>query len=46
MEGFAQVLWNGDSFVELLPTLGILTLIAGGIMAIAVWCFNRGRIFG
>ncbi|GAB1489852.1 hypothetical protein MASR2M8_23090 [Opitutaceae bacterium] len=46
MEGFAQVLWNGDSFVELLPTLGILTAIAGGVMAIAVWRFNRGKIFG
>jgi ABC-2 type transport system permease protein len=45
MEGFAQVLWNGDSFAELLPTLGILTLITGSVMALAVWRFNRGKLF-
>jgi len=46
MEGFAQVLWNGDSLLQILPTIGILTLITGGVMAIAVWRFNRGKIFG
>ncbi len=35
----------GDSFVEILPTLGILTGIAAGVMAIAVWRFNKGRLF-
>ncbi len=45
MEGFSQVLWSGHSFVQLLPTLGILLGIAGGVMALAIWRFNRGRIF-
>ncbi|MDQ5979933.1 MAG: linearmycin/streptolysin transport system permease protein [Verrucomicrobiota bacterium] len=46
MEGFAQVLWANASFVELLPTLGILGGIALAVMGIAVWRFNRGNIFG
>ena len=46
MEGFAQVLWAGDSFWQLLPTLGVLVAIATGVMSLAVWRFNRRRIFG
>lgn len=45
MEGFSQVLWAGQSFREILPTVGILLGIAGGVMAVAVWRFNRGPIF-
>ena len=45
MEGFDQVLWANASFSELLPTLGILGAIAAGVMAVAVWRFNRGPIF-
>jgi ABC-2 type transport system permease protein len=45
MEGFSQVLWEGHTFVELLPTLGILLGIAVGVMALAIWLFNRSRIF-
>jgi ABC-2 type transport system permease protein len=46
MEGFAQVLWADASFLELLPTLGILGGITAAVMAVAVWRFNRGKIFG
>lgn len=46
MEGFAQVLWADASLLELLPTLGILGGITAVVMAIAVWRFNRGNIFG
>jgi ABC-2 type transport system permease protein len=46
MEGFVQVLWANASFLELLPTLGILGGITAVVMAIAVWRFNRGNIFG
>jgi ABC-2 type transport system permease protein len=46
MEGFTQVLWANASFVELLPILGVLTAITVGVMALAVWRFNRGKIFG
>jgi ABC-2 type transport system permease protein len=46
MEGFTQVLWANASLVELLPTLGVLGGMAALIMAIAVWRFNRGNIFG
>ena len=46
MEGFAQVLWADASFMELLPTLGILGGITAAVMAVAIWRFNRGKIFG
>lgn len=45
MEGFNQVLWSGDTLRQLLPTLGILTGTAALVMGIAVWRFNKGRIF-
>jgi ABC-2 type transport system permease protein len=45
MEGFAQVLWANASFAELVPTLLILAAMAAAMMGIAVWRFNRGRIF-
>jgi len=45
LEGFQQVLWANASFVELLPTLGILAAMATGVMALALWRFNRGKIF-
>ena len=46
MEGFAQVLWADASFMELLPTLGILGAMTAAVMAVAVWRFNHGKIFG
>lgn len=45
LEGFQQVLWADASFGELLPTLGILAAITAVVMAVALWRFNRGRIF-
>ena len=45
MEGFAAVLWAGKSLVELLPIVGVLAAIAGTVMSLAVWRFNRGRLF-
>lgn len=45
MEGFAQVLWAGSSFRELLPILGVLAGITAGVMAIAVWRLNQKQIF-
>ena len=46
MEGFSQVLWANASFMELLPTIGILGAVTAIVMSIAVWRFNRGNIFG
>ena len=46
MEGFAQVLWAGDSLLQLLPTVGILLAIAAGVMALSIWRLNRRNIFG
>ncbi|MCX6951463.1 MAG: ABC transporter permease [Verrucomicrobia bacterium] len=46
MEGFSAVLWAGQSFVQLLPILGILGGITAVVMTLAVWQFNRGKIFG
>lgn len=45
IDGFTQVLWAGNSLTQLLPTLGILLAIAAGVMGIAIWRFNRGRLF-
>jgi ABC-2 type transport system permease protein len=45
MEGFAQVLWAGDSLAQLLPILGILAGITAAVMAVALWRFNRSRLF-
>jgi ABC-2 type transport system permease protein len=45
VEGFASVLWAGHTFVEILPTLGILIGIAVGVMALATWCFKRSSMF-
>ena len=45
MEGFGQVLWAGNTFLEILPTIGILGAIAGGVMAVSIWRLNRRKIF-
>jgi ABC-2 type transport system permease protein len=45
MEGFDQVLWAGDSMVQILPTVGILLGIAAVVMTLAVWRLNRSRLF-
>lgn len=46
MEGFSGVLWARHGLLQLLPTLGILAGITAAVMTVAVWRFNRGRIFG
>jgi ABC-2 type transport system permease protein len=45
VEGFQQVLWADASFRELLPTLGVLGGMSAAVLSIAMWRFNRGRIF-
>ncbi len=45
MEGFSAVLWAGQSFAQLLPILGILAGITAAVMTLAIWRFNRSRIF-
>ncbi|HZL46685.1 MAG TPA: ABC transporter permease [Opitutaceae bacterium] len=45
VEGFADVLWAGRSLLEVLPKVGILAGIAAAVMVVAVWCFNRGKLF-
>jgi len=45
IEGFGGVLWADESLGELLPVLGILAGTAAVLMALAVWRFNRSRIF-
>lgn len=45
MEGFSRVLWAGNTLVQLLPTIGILLAIAAGVMAVAIWRFNRSALF-
>ena len=45
VEGFASVLWAGQTLVEILPTLGILAGTAVGVMILATWCFKRSSMF-
>ncbi len=45
MEGFAHVLWEGQTFTELLPLLSLLLAIAAATMGVAIWLFNRRRLF-
>ena len=45
VEGFTDVLWAGESLFAVLPKVGILLGIAAGAMAIALWRFNRGKLF-
>jgi ABC-2 type transport system permease protein len=45
VEGFADVLWQGRSLLEVLPKVGILAGIALTAMLVAVWCFRRGKLF-
>lgn len=46
IEGFGAVLWAGNSLLQLLPIVGVLLGISAAAMALAVWRFNRGHIFG
>ena len=45
MEGFSAVLWAGQSFTQLLPILGILGGITVVVMSVAIWRFNRSKLF-
>lgn len=45
MEGFAQVLWNNCTFLELLPTVGVLLGIGALLIGVSLWRFQRGPIF-
>lgn len=45
MDGFGQVLWAGRSLGQILPTVGVLLGISAGVMGVAIWRFNRGKIF-
>ena len=45
VDGFTQVLWAENRLPQLLPTLGILLGITAAMMALAIWRFNRGRLF-
>jgi ABC-2 type transport system permease protein len=45
MQGFADVLWAGKSFAGILPTVGTLLAITAGLMGVAVWRFNRNKLF-
>lgn len=46
MHGFDLVLWNQTGLVPLLGTLGVLTLMAVGVMGLASYRFSRSRLFG
>ena len=45
MEGFSAVLWAGQSFIQILPILTVLGAITAVVMGLAIWRFNRGRLF-
>jgi ABC-2 type transport system permease protein len=45
VEGFTDVLWAGQPLLEVLPKVGILAGMAAGVLAVAVACFNRSKLF-
>ena len=45
IEGFTAVLWAGQSLRQILPLLGILGGITAVVMSLAIWRFNRSKIF-
>lgn len=45
VEGFLAVLWAQQSFIELLPIIGILLGMAAVVNTFSVWRFNRGNLF-
>jgi ABC-2 type transport system permease protein len=45
IEGFLQVLWAGNSLLQVLPIVGILSGIAAVVMTFSIWRLNRKRIF-
>lgn len=45
VEGFTGVLWAGQSLVETLPTIGILSGITLVVMMISLWFFKRSSMF-
>lgn len=45
IEGFNAVLWAGETLAQLTPILGLLLGMTAVIMTVAVWRFNRGKIF-
>lgn len=45
VEGFTSVLWAGQSFLEVLPIIGILFGMAFCVMLVATWLFRRGSMF-
>lgn len=45
LEGFSQVLWAGHSFIQILPTAGVLAAITAAAMTLAVWRLNRRKLF-
>lgn len=45
IEGFGAVLWAGDTFARLAPIFGILLGLTAVVMGIAVWRFNRSKLF-
>jgi ABC-2 type transport system permease protein len=46
IEGFLQVLWAGDSLLQVLPTVGVLLGTATVVMAVSIWRLNQKKIFG
>lgn len=45
IEAFNGVLWAGDSFVQLLPIVGVLIGITVVVMSFSVWRFNKSPLF-
>ncbi len=45
MQGFMKVLWEGAGFMEILPVVGVLLLIAAIVNAVSIWGFKKGDVF-
>jgi len=45
MDGLLGVLWRDASLLQILPQTLVLIAIAGGVLSIALWRFQRGNLF-
>lgn len=45
MDGLLAVLWRDAGLVAILPQSAVLLVIAAGVLAIALWRFQRGDLF-
>jgi ABC-2 type transport system permease protein len=44
ISGFMDVLWRGSTFVQILPTLGMLAMFATAVIGVSLWKFSKSQV--